>query len=114
MNGSLGGVQDLSMVASTLKLEDSAKSAGMTTNGVFQFQKVNLLSRSVLEMAGEERYKISSGEITVGPGSKVKGRQLTLEADAVTVAEGADIDLSSSGKVASGQGKICLKMSFVL
>ena len=106
INGSVGGVQDLTMVATTLKLNDAAKSAGMTTDGLFQFQTVNLLSRSILEMTGPERCRISSGEISVGPGSQIKGTQLTLEAERVTVAEGAVVDLSSSGSEASGQGKM--------
>ena len=105
INGSVGGVEDLIMVASTLKLEDAAKSAGVTTNRLFQFQAMNLLSRSVLEMTGPERYKISSGEISLGPGSQIKGTQLTLAAERVTVSEGAVVDLSSSGSAASGQGK---------
>ena len=94
------------MVATTLKLHDASRSAGMTTDGLFQFQTVNLLSRSILEMTGPERFRISSGEISVGPGSQIKGTQLTLEAERVTVAEGAVVDLSSSGSEASGQGKM--------
>ena len=106
INGSVGGVQDLTMVATTLKLHDASRSAAMITDGLFQFQAVNLLSRSVLEMTGSERYRISSGEISVGPGSQIKGTQLTLEAERVTVAEGAVVDLSSSGSEASGKGKM--------
>ena len=112
INGSVGGVQDLTMVATTLKLHDAARSAGMTTDGLFQFQTVNLLSRSILEMTGHERCRISSGEISVGHGSQIKGTQLTLEAERVTVAEGAVVDLSSSGSEASGQGKMAQVLVF--
>lgn len=45
INGTLGGVQDMAMVASALTLEDWSKSAGMSTNGLFQFQNLDLLSR---------------------------------------------------------------------
>jgi hypothetical protein len=45
INGLLGGVQDLTMVASTLRLEDWSKSAGVSTNGLFQFHNLHLLSR---------------------------------------------------------------------
>ena len=55
-------------------------------------------------MTGGERYQLTSREISIGPGCQMKGKQLTLVADSVTVAEGAAMDLNAAGSVASGQG----------
>lgn len=106
LNGTLGGVQDLSMVASDIKFEDVARSAGPPTNGLFQFQKLELLSRSRIEMIGYERYMLSAQKIILGPGSVMKGRQLTLNSDDIMVAEGAFIDLNASGDMATGTGNV--------
>lgn len=108
VNGTLGGVQDLAMVASSLTLDDMARSSGVNTNGLFLFQKLNLLSRAQVAMTGKDKYVFSSREINLGPGSQISACQLSMEADKITVAEGAIVDLSAACNMASGKGNLSL------
>ncbi|XP_025089973.1 uncharacterized protein LOC112561608 [Pomacea canaliculata] len=55
-------------------------------------------------MTGKDKYVFSSREINLGPGSQISACQLSMEADKITVAEGATVDLSAACNMASGKG----------
>ena len=106
--GKLGGLQDLTMIKSTLEFKETAKSH--TTPAHFQLSNLYLKQGSKLLMQDKTQYYLVAGsKLFIGASSEVKSGLLSVEATTFESEEGGVINLDASGDLNSGNGR-CLNI----
>lgn len=112
INGSLGGLQHLTLIHANLTFGATARSVGVASAGEFHWSSLNILSGSHLVTTASVLYQIYTVDFVVGSGGTWLARHLSVDSsNSIMVEEGGVIDLNYQGHNSSGPG---IRKLFVL
>lgn len=103
IHGKLGGLQDLTMVKSTLNIQDTGRSH--TTPSTFQLSNMYLKEGSKLVMTDATQYYLVAYKLFIGSSCEITTGKLSVEATQFESEEGGVINLDVRGNLNSGDGK---------
>lgn len=103
VHGKLGGLQELTMIKSTLDVRETGKSH--TTPSTFQLSNLYLRQGSKFLMKDDVQYYLAVNKLLIGASCEITTRRLTVEATEFESEEGGVINLNGMGDINSGDGK---------
>ncbi|KAL4230250.1 hypothetical protein ACF0H5_010636 [Mactra antiquata] len=105
IHGTIGGVTELTLIKSTLKLMNTAKTQDSKIAANFKFSKLDIMSGGILEMIEDIQYKLEViDQLYIAPSGLIQASKLTIVTNTAIIEEGGVIDLNGRGYYKSGPG----------
>lgn len=104
VHGKLGGLQDLTMIRSTIDFKETGKSHQITAS--FQLSNLYLRQGSRFLFSDDVQYNLALFKLFVGASCEVTAAKLSVEATEFESEEGGVVNLNARSEVTGGDGKI--------
>lgn len=106
INGILGGVSEVTLLNSMIRLGPTSQTKGMTSFAKYKFSAVSIMADSTLQSMDENTvYVFSFDKLYIAATGAIVGSRITLETTKVEIEEGGQLNLDAGCNLSSGKGR---------
>ena len=105
VNGTIGGLSDVTLVHTDFYLAETSKTYGMTQAATYTFSSLTLMAESTIHLTSNmTTYSLAPATLYMAATSQIRGYRVSLECTTMETEEGAKVDVAASLNMNTGTG----------